>query len=96
MLELSSLIFLVKHSINLRNDITASYQPRRLPYNLQQPIKDEIDKLTQNDFVEKSESMEAFPIMPVMERNSKTKIAVDFKSFTTKLFLSNLTSRRFI
>lgn len=76
MVELSSLTSLFKHSINLEDDIQASSQPHRLTFNLQQPIKDEIDKLIQNYFIDKSESMHTSSIMSINQRNGKTKIAV--------------------
>ena len=77
MVELSSLTSLFKYSINPKDDIQASSQPHRLTFNLQQPIKDEIDKLIQNYFIDKSESMHTSSIMPINQRNSKTKIAVE-------------------
>lgn len=77
MVELSSLTSLFKYSINPKDDIQASSQPHRLTFNLQQPIKDEIDKLIQNYFIDKSESIHTSSIMPINQRNGKTKIAVE-------------------
>lgn len=77
MVKPSSLTSLLKHSINLKDDIQASSQPHRLTFNLQQPIKDEIDKLIQNYFIDKSQSMHTSSIMPIIQRNGKTKIAVE-------------------
>ena len=77
MVELSSLTSLFKYSINPKDDIQASSQPHRLTFNLQQPIKVEIDKLIQNYFIDKSESMHTSSIMPINQRNGKTKIAVE-------------------
>ena len=74
----------IEHDIKLTDNIPINQPPRRLPYSLQQPIKNEIEKLLSNDFIERSNSLYASPIVPIIKKNGKVKIAVDYRQLNKK------------
>ena len=74
----------IEHSIDLLDDIPVNLPSRRLPYSLHTPVKEEINKLLANDFIENSDSQYALPIVPIVKKNGSVKIAIDYRLLNKK------------
>ena len=74
----------IEHRIDLSDDIPVNLPSRRLPYSLHAPVKEEINKLLSNDFIEHSDSQYASPIVPIVKKNGSVKIAIDYRLLNKK------------
>ena len=58
----------LEHSIELTDEVPVSQQPRRLPFSLKQPIKEQLDSLEKSGIITRSDSKYGSPIIPVKEK----------------------------
>ena len=61
----------LEHSIELTDEIPVSQQPRRLPFSLKQPIKEQLDSLEKSGIITRSDSKYGSPIIPVIKKNGE-------------------------
>ena len=74
----------IEHRIDLVDDIPVFVPPRRLPYHLRDEIKEKIDQLAANDFVEPSTSPYNAPLVPVLKKNGTVRLCFDYRKLNSK------------
>ena len=74
----------IEHTIDLKDEIPVSQQPRRIPQGLQEPIKEHLEKLLKNGHVVPSNSSYGSPIIPIIKRNGDVRIAIDYRALNKK------------
>lgn len=78
------LITNVEMSIELEDDQPINLKPYSFPYQSLNSIKQEIDRLLKLDIIRKSTSKYASPAFPILKKNGKTRLVVDYRRLNAK------------
>ncbi|WP_438544757.1 reverse transcriptase domain-containing protein [Clostridium sp.] len=70
--------------IPLSDDAPVFSKPYPMPYNLHKAVKEEIDKLIKLKVIRKSRSLYASPAWPILKKNGKVRLVVDYKKLNAK------------
>ncbi|KAF9761101.1 Retrovirus-related Pol polyprotein from transposon 17.6 [Nosema granulosis] len=70
--------------IPLKDNIPVFSKPYSIPYNLHKETKEEIEKLIRLGVVQKSRSLYASPAWPIVKKNGKVRLVVDYKKLNAK------------
>ena len=73
-----------EHAIDLTDDIPVSQQPRRLPFSLKEPVKQQLNILERDGIITSSDTKYRAPIIPVIKKNGGIRIAIDYRSLNKK------------
>ena len=72
------------HSIRLKDDIPVHSNPYPLTQKYVKEIREEIDRLLSLNLIRKSSSEYCSPAFPVLKRNGKVRIVVDYRKLNEK------------
>ncbi|ORD99170.1 POL4 [Hepatospora eriocheir] len=78
------LITNVELSIELEDDQPINLKLYSFPYQSLNSIKQEIDRLLKLDIIRKSTSKYASPAFPILKKNGKTRLVVDYRRLNAK------------
>lgn len=70
---------LVKHTINTGLAPPIKQHPRKLPQVVQEEVNKEVDRLLEENIIEKSNGPWASPIVPVKKPDGSLRLAIDYR-----------------
>ncbi|KAG0441141.1 Retrovirus-related Pol polyprotein from transposon gypsy [Dictyocoela muelleri] len=70
----------VEHEIRLKGNEVVEMRPFRISLGLKQKVEDEIQKLLKDGIIQKSKSPYASAAFPILKKNGKIRIVVDYRA----------------
>ncbi|MCG7879153.1 MAG: RNase H-like domain-containing protein [Candidatus Thiodiazotropha endolucinida] len=75
---------IIPHRINTGTAPPVRLPPRRIPMTMKQAVEDEVQRLIDNNLVEKSKSPWAFPLVPIRKKDSSIRICIDYRQLNLR------------
>ena len=70
---------LVEHKIEMLEDRPIMCKSYRIPYNLRESLRDDVEKMIEMGVIKKSDSPYSSPIVIVQKKDGTNRICVDFR-----------------
>lgn len=70
---------LVQHKINTGNELPIRQRPRRVPVAREKEVKEMIERMVKNSFIEPSSSPWCSPVVLVKKKDGNTRFCVDYR-----------------
>ena len=80
---------LIKHEINLSDNIPTTCNPRPIPHSRRSAIDQQIQHFLESDCIEKSNSLYSAPIVPVVKKDGSIRMCIDYRKLNSKTIIAN-------
>ena len=74
----------IEHRIDLIDDKPISLPARRIPYNIKNEVKEEVQKLIEKNVIEHSSSAYSAPLVPVVKKDGSIRLCFDYRQLNAK------------